>query len=186
MRSSSPARERESSASLAVAIIDLSRDQGWTIGTAESLTGGLLASALVSVPGASHVVRGGIVAYAADLKRTVLGVGDEVISAYGTVSQQCAEAMGAGACRVLTADFGVATTGVAGPDASEGHPPGTIHLAVAGGPKDREEVTVHEALHMRGSRSQIRAEATRAGLSLLLNTLQKHGPNARAIRGGVR
>ncbi len=171
---------------VAVDIVEIAGTQGWTIGVAESLTGGLVAAALISVPAASAVVRGGLVTYAADLKCSVLGVPEDVISQHGTVSQQCAEAMSRGACQVLGAMFSVSTTGVAGPDSSEGQPPGTVHLAVTARVEGREEVTVHQALHTRGSRSDIRANATQAGLSLLLTTLRAHGRPAQSEGGGVR
>src|SRR5258706_13566454 len=90
---------------------------GQTIGTAESLTGGLVAAALTTVPGASAVVRGGIVAYAADLKNSLLGVPAELIERVGTVHSDVALAMASGARTRLGATVGVATTGVAGPEA---------------------------------------------------------------------
>lgn len=172
--------------SLSVEIIEVARAQGWTVGVAESLTGGLVTAALISVPGASVVVRGGIVAYAADLKSSVLRVPGHVISQHGTVSQQCAEAMSRGACDVLGATFALSTTGVAGPEPSEGHPPGTVHVAVSARVTAREEATVHQALHTCGSRIDIRSHATYEGLSLLLATLRAHVPPAKLAGGGVR
>ncbi len=102
-----------------------------TIATAESLTGGLVCAALTEVPGASAVVRGGVVAYATDLKSSVLGVDADVLRRHGAVSRETAAAMAVGVCRLLSADVGVATTGVAGPDRQEGRPAGTVHVAVA-------------------------------------------------------
>ncbi len=171
---------------LAEEIIEVARAQGWTVGVAESLTGGLVTAALISVPGASAVVRGGVVAYAGDLKCSVLRVPERVISQHGTVSQQCAEAMSRGACQVLGATFAMSTTGVAGPEPSEGHPPGTVHVAVTARVPNREEATAHQALHIRGSRTDIRSHATYEGLSLLLATLKAHGPPAQSGDGEVR
>src|SRR5260221_1542522 len=88
---------------------------GQTIGTAESLTGGLVAAALTTVPGASAVVRGGIVAYAADLKNSLLDVPADLIERVGTVHSDVALAMASGARTRLGATVGVATTGLAGP-----------------------------------------------------------------------
>lgn len=168
----------EVNAALAAEVIDVCRDEGWTIGTAESLTGGSLAAALVSIPGASDVVRGGIVAYAKDLKHTLLGVQESLLAEQGTVSAECASAMARGACDVLGVRFALSTTGVAGPDRSEGHAVGTVYLAVHGRGHSEEEVRAHEAFTARGDRSEIRDEATYRGLSLLLTTLRSHGPAA--------
>ena len=160
-------------------IIELARAHEWTVGVAESLTGGMVVAALVSVPGASAVVRGGVVAYAPDIKGSLLKVPAAVLRQHGTVSRQCAEAMSRGACEALGATFALSTTGVAGPDPSEGHAAGTVHLAVSARVEGREEVTTHQALNSHGSRLAIRSQATQAGLSLLLATLEAHTPHAR-------
>ncbi len=167
-------------------LISLCATRGWTLGTAESLTGGLVAAALIDVPGASAVVRGGVVAYATDVKQEVLAVSRQILEVEGTVSSSCAVAMAAGAWRLLGATFAISTTGVAGPDASEGKSPGTVHLAVYGRAEDGEEVQVHRALHLHGDRSIVRNEATAAGLSLLLDTLTNVVPAAAEEHGEVR
>lgn len=135
---------------------------GHTVATAESLTGGLLCAALVAVPGASRVLRGGVVAYAADVKTGVLGVPPDVGSRHGTVAPGTATSMAEGARTLLGADWGVATTGVAGPDEVEGKPVGTVHVAVAGpyGASTRHVRAV-------GGRDQVRAAAVDAALRLL-------------------
>ncbi len=171
---------------LARTVIDQCRSRGWTLGAAESLTGGLVMAELIAVPGASDVVRGGIVAYAVDLKESALGVSSDLLGIHGAVSRVCAEAMASGARAALGVDVAVATTGVAGPDSSEGHPPGTVHLAVVGPGIGGEEVAAHVALTTRGTRSQIRSEATTQGLSLVLATLQRTPPAAPSHAGGVR
>lgn len=171
---------------LARAVIDECRARGLTLGVAESLTGGSVAAELVSIPGASDVVRGGVVAYAVDLKVSVLGVPEGVLATDGAVSRACAEAMAHGARRVLGADASIATTGVAGPDPSEGHPPGTVHVAVVVPGVEGEELCRHRALTTSGTRAQIRSEATTEGLSLLLVTLQETPPAASSEVGGVR
>lgn len=170
---------RTSVEELAQRIIDVARAHDWTVGVAESLTGGMVAAALVSVPGASDVMRGGVVAYAPDLKCSLLKFPPGVLQQHGTVSRQCAEAMSRGAREVLGATFALSTTGVAGPEPSEGHPPGTVHLAVSARVAGREEVTTHQTLNGHGSRRTIRSQASRAGLSLLLATLEAHAPPAR-------
>jgi len=106
---------------------------GLTVATAESCTGGLVAHLITEVPGSSAYLRGGIVAYADDVKRSALGVPREVLAAHGAVSAQVALAMAEGVRRVLGTDLGVAVTGVAGPDGgSEAKPVGLVYVAVAG------------------------------------------------------
>jgi nicotinamide-nucleotide amidase len=96
--------------SMETVILDLCRARGLTLGTAESLTGGLIASRLTAVPGASDVVRGSVVSYASEVKHDLLGVPDGPV-----VTEEAAAAMAEGACRVLGCDVSVAVTGVAGP-----------------------------------------------------------------------
>lgn len=143
--------------------VHLLRDRAATVATAESLTGGLVAAALTDVPGASAVVRGGVVSYAAEVKRDVLGVPQELLDRHGTVSPECAAAMAEGVRALLGSDWGLATTGVAGPDPSEGRPVGTVHVAVAG-----EQGTTCAALHLNGSRAQIRSSTVGSVLALLV------------------
>ena len=141
---------------------------GQTVGTAESLTGGLVAAALTTVPGASAVVRGGIVAYAADLKNSLLGVPADLIERVGTVHSDVALAMASGARTRLGATVGVATTGVAGPDPADGQPVGTVHIAVSAPAR-----AVHEALVLSGDRAEIRRSTVDRLLDLLLRTLME-------------
>jgi nicotinamide-nucleotide amidase len=110
--------------SMETVILDLCRSQGLTLGTAESLTGGLIASRLTAVPGASDVVRGSVVSYASEVKHEVLGVPEGPV-----VTEDAAAAMAEGACRVLGCDVAVAVTGVAGPAEQEGVPAGTVFYA---------------------------------------------------------
>ncbi|TDD68755.1 nicotinamide-nucleotide amidohydrolase family protein [Jiangella aurantiaca] len=140
--------------------------RGLTVAAAESLTGGLVCAALTSVPGSSAVVRGGVVVYATELKATLAGVPEAVLAADGPVAASTAVAMADGVRRRLGADVGLATTGVAGPDPQDGHPPGTVHVAVAtaGGARVRS-FTGEEALP--GGREQVRAATVGAVLALL-------------------
>jgi PncC family amidohydrolase len=103
-----------------------------TVAVAESLTGGLVVAALVAVPGASAVVRGGVVAYMTDLKTRLLDVDPDLLAREGAVHPEVARQMALGVATRLGADYGVATTGVAGPDPQDGHPVGEVHVAVAG------------------------------------------------------
>ena len=100
--------------------------RGWSLGLAESLTGGLVAARIVGVPGASEWFRGAVVAYDTEVKLAVLGVREGPV-----VSREAAAAMAEGARQVLGADVGLATTGVAGPSEQEGRPVGTVVVGLA-------------------------------------------------------
>ncbi|MEZ0163825.1 CinA family protein [Kineococcus sp. LSe6-4] len=138
---------------------------GRTVATAESLTGGLLCAALVDVPGASAVVRGGVVAYASELKAGVLGVDADALARTGPVDGAVAEQMARGARRVLGADVGLATTGVAGPGPADGFPAGTVFVAVAA--DDLPGGARHVRLQVPGDRAAVRGETVRAVLAEL-------------------
>lgn len=105
--------------------------RGATLATLESLTGGMLGSLITEVPGASKVYLGGMVAYSA-LAKARFGVPEAILEAYGTVSEAAARAMAEAAREVLGSTHALATTGVAGPDALEGKPVGTVHIGLAG------------------------------------------------------
>ncbi len=141
-------------------------ERGMTVATAESLTGGALCSALVSVPGASAVVRGGVVAYAAEVKSTVLGVPAELVAQVGTIDARVARAMAEGVRARLGADVGLATTGNAGPVATEGKPVGRVHVAVA-----TRNGTRDWRLDLAGDRDTIRQETVASCLSHAVATL---------------
>jgi nicotinamide-nucleotide amidase len=149
-------------------IIGLLAARGGTLAVAESLTGGLLAAALTSVPGASAVFRGGVVAYATDLKAALLGVPSGLLERHGAVHPSVAEAMAEGARRRLGAAVGAATTGVAGPDPSDGQPVGSVYIAVSSA-----DGTTHRHLALSGDRQQIRQATVEASLSLLIGVLRE-------------
>ena len=140
---------------------------GQTVACAESLTGGLVCATLVSVPGASAVVRGGVVAYAVDAKAALLGVDPDLLGRVGAVDPEVAAALARGAARVLGATWGVGTTGVAGPDPSDGQPVGTVYVACA----RRDAVPVVRRLTLAGDRATIRWGSVDAVLGLALETL---------------
>lgn len=142
-------------------------ERGETLAVAESLTGGLVAAELTSVPGASHSFRGAVTAYATPLKRDVLGVDGTLLAERGAVDPDVARGMAAGVRRVLGADWGVSTTGVAGPEAQDGKPVGTVYVALSG-PSGIEKVT---ALRLNGGRADIRRETVRSVLELLSSEL---------------
>jgi PncC family amidohydrolase len=141
-----------------------------TVAVAESLTGGLLAASLVEVPGASVVFRGGIVAYATDLKSALLGVPASLLERYGAVHPDVASAMAAGVRSRLGATFGMATTGVAGPDPADGQPVGTVHIAATGQLSD-----VRRSLSLAGDRRSIRDQTVVETLRLLQGILEAAG-----------
>ena len=105
-------------------------ERGLTVATGESLTAGLVAATLAEVPGCSAVLRGGVVAYQADVKRQLLDVSDEELGAGPGQPSRWREAMARGAARRLGADVGIGTTGVAGPDPHDGEPVGSVWIAV--------------------------------------------------------
>lgn len=138
----------------AAGLLAATASQGWTLAVAESLTGGLVAARLVAVPGASTVLRGGVTAYATDLKATLLGVDAALLDARGAVDPEVARQMAQGARQAMGADVGLATTGVAGPDPQDGKAPGLVFVAVA----TPEHVEVRE-LHLAGDRTAVREAA---------------------------
>lgn len=147
---------------------------GLTVASAESLTGGLLAAELTAVPGASATVRGGVVSYATDMKSTVLGVDAELLAAVGPVDADIAAQMAKGAARVCSADVGLATTGVAGPDTQHGVAVGTVFISAADG---RSGFTMTRELALVGDRDEIRASTVAAVLELAQDFLLAAGGN---------
>jgi nicotinamide-nucleotide amidase len=140
--------------------------RGVTLGVAESLTGGLIASRLVNVPGASAWFRGGVVAYHEQVKFDVLGVPVGPV-----VSEAAAAAMARGVCRVTGSDVGLGITGVAGPDGQEGVDPGTIFVGLR--LPDGTEAT--RELHLPGDRERVRQYGAISALDLLRRALIELG-----------
>lgn len=132
--------------------------RGYMLSTAESLTGGLLADAFVSVPGASAVYLGGVVSYATSVKQAVLGVDADLLARHGAVHPNVAAQMAEGVRDVVSiagarADVGVATTGVAGPDPADGQPVGTVYIGIS-----TPETQLVVPLQLSGSRAEIRTK----------------------------
>jgi len=140
--------------------------RGETVAVAESLTGGQLAAALSERAGASATFRGSVVVYATELKESLAGVPGPLLAAEGAVSEPTAAALAAGARDRLGADWGLAVTGVAGPTEQEGHPVGTVFVAVAG--PDGGEV---RRLQLPGDRAQVRLLSVTYALDLLRRQL---------------
>lgn len=141
--------------------------RGQTVAVAESLTGGLVTAALTAVPGASACVVGGVTAYATAMKSALLGVSAERLDAVGPVDGEVAAEMAAGVRTLMGADWGVATTGVAGPTSQGDQPPGTVYIAVSG-----PSGTQVRLLALTGDRAQIRAATVSAALALLAEGLR--------------
>ncbi|PIM69827.1 damage-inducible protein CinA [Streptomyces sp. JV178] len=160
--------------STAADVLRLLRVRGETLAVAESLTGGLVAAAITDVPGASQAFRGSVTAYATEVKHQLLGVDATLLDQRGAVDPQVAAQMADGVRKALGADWGISTTGVAGPDPQDGQPVGTVHVAVAGprgadsGAFDGGKVA---SLRLNGGRAEIRMESVRSVLGLLLQEL---------------
>jgi nicotinamide-nucleotide amidase len=147
-------------------VLALAAERGWSVATAESATGGMVAARFSSVPGASAVFVGSVVAYASEVKRSVLGVPQSVLDEHGVVSEETALAMARGAAERLGADVVVAVTGSAGPEPLEA-PVGTMVVAVVTPEDARARV-----LRMPGDRERARALTTTAALQLTRRALQ--------------
>lgn len=141
-------------------VLGLAAEKGWTIATAESATGGMVASRITSVPGASRVFRGAVVAYHEQVKRVNLGVGADLIEEHGIVSEPVAMAMADGVARFLDADVGIAVTGSAGPDPQE-KDVGTMVIAVHTPVK-----TMARTVRLPGDRERVRTYTTTGALQL--------------------
>ncbi|WP_375690642.1 CinA family protein [Pseudooceanicola sp. LIPI14-2-Ac024] len=150
-------------------ILDLCQAAGLKIATAESCTGGMVASALTAIPGSSAVVLGGIVAYANSAKRSLLQVSDDTLRAHGAVSEPCATEMAEGALAAYGADIAVSITGIAGPGGSEHKPEGRVCFGLA----RPGHATVHETREFGPmGRDAVRAASRDHALALLLRAVQ--------------
>jgi nicotinamide-nucleotide amidase len=142
--------------------LELSR----TVATAESLTAGMVSAVLADTPGASGMLQGGVVAYQNSVKENVLRVSPEVLADVGSVDSGVAAAMAAGARTALGADIGISTTGVAGPEAHDGKPVGTVYIGIA-----TAAGTAGFEYLFSGNRAEIRGQACGAALERLLEAL---------------
>ncbi|MDQ4212443.1 CinA family protein [Microbacterium capsulatum] len=155
----------------AAAVLDVLRRRGQTLAVAESLTGGALSAAFVSVPGASDVLTGAVVAYATPIKASLLGVDAQLLARRGPVDPEVVVQMARGVRTALAvdgrpADVSVATTGVAGPTAQGGKQVGVVHIGVSTGERE-----LSREFLFPGDRAAIRAAAVDAALALLAEIL---------------
>lgn len=167
---------------LARRLVSAATSAGVTVATAESLTAGSIASTIAGVPGASAVLRGGLIVYATDLKSTLAGVDECLLNARGAVDPDVARALARGAATRCGADIGLGVTGVAGPDSQDGHPVGEVFIAVWSPSRDGEaavdhvvaldasETTDPPSVHP-DRRAAIRAATTARALSLAIDTV---------------
>lgn len=154
---------------LAFAVVSIARDKDVRIGCAESLTGGLLASAITAIPGSSEVFQGGIVSYSYEAKHKLLGVSEMLLEDSGAVNEECAIQMAIGAAKALDCDIAVSLTGIAGPGGEEdGKPVGTVFMGEC-----TEGIARAMRLSFQGDREAIRKQSARVALEAFLSQLQK-------------
>ncbi len=156
-----------SESSLAPQVVRQFTEKGMTLGTAESLTAGLIAATVADVSGASAVLMGGVVSYDPRVKHEVLGVSQEVIDTVGVVSEACALQMADGARKLLKVDVALSATGVAGPTGGTAeNPVGTVWLGVS-----TEEGTIARRFQFDGDRQNVRRQTVETALRLALDVL---------------
>ena len=139
---------------------------GRTLGSVESVTGGLFAKEITAVSGASHFYKGGLVTYATEEKNRLIGIPYEVIDEFGVVSKEVATLMAANGQKALNVDYCVSFTGNAGPDAMEGKPVGEVYIAIA----TYDGVDVHK-FDLKGTREEIQKQGVELALDLLKNKI---------------
>lgn len=157
----------------AARLLEALRERGWTLGIAESLTGGALSAEIVSVPGASSTMLGGVVAYATPVKATLLGVDGQLLSEHGPVHAEVAAQMATGVRTAVQvdgrpADVGISTTGIAGPDSPDGQPVGTVHIGVAVPHGVRTQV-----FRFDGDRATVRTRAVESAIASALAAVRE-------------
>ena len=156
-----------SESSLAPQVVRQFTEKGMTLGTAESLTSGLIAATVADVSGASAVLMGGVVSYDPRVKHEVLGVSQEVIGTVGVVSEACALQMADGARKLLKVDVALSATGVAGPTGGTAeNPVGTVWLGVS-----TAEGTIARRFQFDGDRQSVRRQTVDTALRLALDVL---------------
>ncbi len=155
-------------------VLDRCRERGWTLATAESCTGGLVAAGLTAIPGSSDVVVGGIVSYANEMKTRELGVPGDLIEEHGAVSAEVAEAMARGARERLGVEVALAVTGVAGPGGgTEEKPVGLVYFHA-----ETPEGSRGSSFSFPGDRDSIRRRSVVAGLHLVRRMLEQNGDDS--------
>ncbi|MEH0935143.1 CinA family protein [Micromonospora psammae] len=170
---STDANGERSPGSSAARVVHQLHERRGTLATVESLTGGLLSAAIVDIAGVSGVYRGGLVTYATELKSELAGVPAELLAERGPVDPDVAAALAEGGRRRCGADWGLATTGVAGPEPQDGKPVGLVYVAAAG-----PAGTTVRRLDLDGGRDHIRAAAVIEALRLLAERIEATAPES--------
>lgn len=160
-----------SAPTLAERLVQGLRARGETVATCESLTAGLAAATIAEVPGASSVLRGGLITYATELKTVLADVPSELIEQHSVISPEVAGAMAAGARQACGADWGIGLTGVAGPSEQDGHPVGEVYVAIVG-PTGHATPQVCRVADAGDCRAQIRAAAVETAFAQLIQLIQ--------------
>ena len=154
------------------AIISTLTERGYSVATAESCTGGMIASSIVDVPGASDCFNEGYVTYSNEAKMKNLGVKDSTLTAHGAVSYETALEMAKGVRKKAKADFGLSSTGIAGPGGgSPKKPVGLVYIGCAYG----DDKCIVRELHLKGDRTAVRTSAAKEALELLSECIEKLG-----------
>ena len=151
---------------LAQQIVNTLRERSETLSTAESLTAGDLSSAIVTIAGASDVFVGGVTAYRDEIKISHLGVDPRLIAAHSSISEQVAVAMARGALKSFGTTWAISTTGVAGPNPLDGHPVGTVWVAIEG------PISQSIELALSGERESVRNAATASAIASFARILR--------------
>ncbi|MTI10071.1 CinA family protein [Curvivirga aplysinae] len=155
---------------LSTRLLSECRLKKWTVSTAESCTGGLIAGALTEIAGSSDVVDRGFITYSNEAKNELIGVNSDTIRHHGAVSHEVAEQMAIGAIKEAQTNLAIAVTGVAGPGASENKPAGLVYIGIAA---DNLESPIVTKLNFEGNRSEVRRGTVRTALFLALSVIQK-------------
>lgn len=140
-----------------------------TISCAESLTGGMFQERLTAIPGASSVLKGGVVCYTNEIKKNVLHVKQQTIEGKGVISPECAEELARNVSELMNTDIGISFTGVAGPDEAEGQPVGTVYIGIF----TKGKPVQVEKIRLGGSRDSIRERSVKYGCYFLLKRLKE-------------
>lgn len=156
---------------LACQVVDALAGRHLSLASCESLTAGLVSARVADVPGASAVLRGGLVTYSSQLKIDLLGMDPQWVAEHGVVNAATARHMAAAVTDICRADLGVACTGVAGPDPQDGVAPGTVHVAVARAGQPWQQAHA-ELLTLSGDRSHIRHATVEACLGIVLRVVE--------------
>ena len=156
-------------------LVEISKEKNVTVGFAESLTGGMISSSVVNIPGASSVFNGAVVSYTNEIKKNVLGVSDQIIEMHTEVSEECAVAMASGAASVLGVDLAVSVTGIAGPTGDlPGKPVGTVYMGYSyESPENFGEYSGALRLNFDGDRDTIRTKTVLAALELAVKLVKE-------------